>query len=233
MLAITSDIDWAHDDVILYMLSILEEYKIKATFFCTHEIKIKEIKKHELAIHPNFTRDKTDKETIQELMSLYPGAKGTRSHSLHMHTRLLEIYQSFGLEYDSNYILPNQVIKPFLLVNNVLELPIFFDDDFHFLESSDFGLNQFDLKRGGLKIFSFHPIHVFLNTEQISTYRKAKKYVHDPKLIEYKNKENRGTYDLLIDLCEYIKDNNIRSYTLAEINKIWRKHQCSDENRYA
>ena len=231
IIAITSDVDWAHDDVIKYMLSILDEYNIKITFFCTHEIKIKEMNKHELAIHPNFTKDKTDRETIQELMSLYPEAKGTRSHCLYRHSRLLEIYQEFGLEYESNYILPNQIIKPFFLPNNVLELPIFFSDDFHFLESTDFNLNRLDLEREGLKIFNFHPIHVFLNTEQINTYENAKKYLHEPKkLIKYRNASKKGTCDLFRELCDYIKANNIHSYMLQEVNEIWRGYHMMNRN---
>jgi len=222
IIAITSDIDWAHDEVIKYMLSILDEYNTKITFFCTHEIKIKEMSKHELAIHPNFTKDKTDRETIQELMSLYPGAKGTRSHSLYIHSRLFEIYQEFGLEYDSNYILPNQIIKPFFIANNILELPIFFEDDSHLLKSANFDLSQFDLGRDGLKIFNFHPIHVFLNTEQISTYEKAKKYLHEPAKLEKFRNPNKGTEDMFISLLDYLVDSGIRTLTLKEISDNYR-----------
>lgn len=223
MIAITSDIDWAHDEVIEYMLSILEEYNIKITFFCTHEIKIKEMNKHELAIHPNFTKDKTDRKTIQELMSLYPEAKGTRSHTLYIHSRLFEIYQDFDLEYDSNYILPNQTIKPFFIANNVLELPIFFEDDSHLLESTKFGISQFDLKGNGLKIFNFHPIHVFLNTRKTSDYQRAKKYLQEPRKLEKFRNPNKGTEDIFISLLSYVKDNGLKTFTLKEISDSYRR----------
>ena len=224
IIAITSDIDWAHDEVIKYMLSILDEYDIKITFFCTHKVEIKDMNKHELAIHPNFTKDRTDRETIQELMSLYPEAKGTRSHTLYIHSGLFEIYQEFGLEYDSNYILSNQIIEPFFIANNVLELPIFFEDDSHFLKSENFDLSQFDLKGNGLKIFNFHPIHVFLNTQKISDYTKAKKYLHEPaKLEKFKNTNKEGTNDLFTSLLNYMEDKDIKSLTLKGISDKYRR----------
>jgi hypothetical protein len=223
IVAITSDIDWAPDDVIKYMLSILGEYRIKITFFCTHGINVKEMKKHELAIHPNFTKDKTDEKTIHELMTLYPEAKGTRSHSLYIHSRLFNIYQGFGLEYDSNYILPGQIIEPFFIAKNILELPIFFEDDTHFLKSKNFDLNQFDLKRNGLKIFNFHPIHIFLNTQKVSDYVNAKNCLQEPAILRKYRNSDKGTEDMFIDLLNYLDNNDIDNLTLREVSDSYRR----------
>ena len=62
LIAISSDIDWAGDEVLSYMLAILDDYNIKATLFCTHDVSsIKGIEKHELAIHPNFISGRAER----------------------------------------------------------------------------------------------------------------------------------------------------------------------------
>ena len=38
--AITLDIDWAPEEVILHSMQILELFNVKATLFCTHESEV-------------------------------------------------------------------------------------------------------------------------------------------------------------------------------------------------
>ena len=224
VLAITSDIDWSEDEIITYMLGILKEYDIQATFFCTHDVShIQGIARHELAIHPNFTGEKTEPEVIQKLVMKIPQARGIRNHRLYLHSGLFGIYRDLGLEYDSNYFMPNQAVSPFFISPNILELPMFFEDDSYFLTSSDFTLNSLNLESNGLKIFNFHPIHIFLNTRHLSDYETAKDCFHHPhKLLQYRNK-GRGTHNLFIDLLKYIRDRGLRTYTMNEINSLWRE----------
>src|SRR6266850_2994693 len=177
MIAISIDVDWAHDDVINYLVSILDEYEIRSTIFCTHKINLKSIKGHEIAIHPNFTKEKTDYQTIQELMEIYPSAKGTRSHRLHFHGGLIEIYNEFGLEYDSNYYMPGQLIHPFTMFKGVVELPLYFSDDAPIADAASLPLKNGNLHKDGLIILNFHPIHTFLNSKNFSDYERAKKYM--------------------------------------------------------
>lgn len=223
LIAITSDIDWAGDEVISYMLAILDDYNIKATLFCTHDVSsIRGIKRHELAIHPNFISGKAEREVLRELKTLLPEAKGIRSHCLYFHSRLFDIYRELGLKYDSNYLIPNQIVRPFYISEKVLEIPIFFEDDLYISTSSDFTLDSLDIQSEGLRVFSFHPIHIFLNTRQLSDYEEAKKYLHEPsRLLRYRNKE-KGICNLFIELLEYIKSNHIQTRTLCEINSSWR-----------
>ncbi len=216
--AITSDIDWAEDEVITYMLDILDEYDCKATLFCTHDISsIKGIDKHELAIHPNFTSGRPEVEVLRELKTLFPKAKGTRSHCLYLHSKLFDIYRELDLVYDSNYLVSNQIVHPFYLSDNILEIPMFFEDDSYLSKSSDFTLASLDMQSDGLRVFNFHPIHIFLNTRQLSDYEDAKKYSCEPnKIAGYRNK-GEGICDLFIQLLKYIKSHDLETRTLGEI----------------
>ncbi len=222
--AISIDVDWAHDEVIEYLCAIFDQYRIRATFFCTHKITLQCVRKHELAIHPNFTRDKTEYQTLKELIELYPEAKGIRNHTLYLHGGLFDLYRQFGVEYDSNYFLPDQNIAPFLIVENVVELPMFFTDDaLHLINHDSYNVAERITKEKGLKIFTFHPIHVFLNTKDGSEYRKAKPYLRNPEELKKFRNRDKGTKDLLIDLLEYVKKNNIECCTLKEVSDAFKK----------
>lgn len=231
LVAITSDIDWAGDEVISYMLAILDDYGIRATFFCTHDVSsIKGIERHELAIHPNFTAGRAEVEVIRELKTLFPEAKGIRSHGLYLHGYLFNIYREFGLEYDSNYLIPNQMVHPFYISENVLEIPMFFEDDLYVSTSSDFTIASLNMQSEGLTVFNFHPIHIFLNTRRLSDYDHAKKYFRQPhRMLKYRNK-GKGMHDLFIELLEYIKSHHLRTCTLSEINSCWRRHASHSPN---
>lgn len=215
--AITSDIDWAPDLIIDYLASILNEYGIRITFFCTHKINLESIKKHELAIHPNFTKEKSDYDTIKELTEIYPAAKGIRSHGLYIHGGLYDIYKQFELEYESNFYMPGQVINPFVIFKGIVELPIYFSDDAPLSDPDSFNLADANLQAEGLKIFNFHPIHVFLNTNKYSEYERAKPYLQNPVELDKFRNPGTGTKDALIGLLEHIKWNHIKCYTLRDI----------------
>jgi hypothetical protein len=221
--ALSVDVDWAHDDVVNYIISILDDYSIRCTIFCTHKINLKSSKEHEIAIHPNFTKEKPDYQAIKELMEIYPNAKGTRSHRLHFHGGLIEIYNEFGLVYDSNYYMPGQLIHPFVMYKGVVELPLYFSDDAPIADSASLPVNNMDLHKDGLIILNYHPIHVFLNSKSYSDYERAKRYLQNPEeLLKLRNKD-KGTKDDLISVLDYIKQNSIKCSTLKEINDEFRK----------
>lgn len=228
LFAITSDIDWASDEVIRYMLEILYEYDIRATLFCTHEISsVKGIEKHELAIHPNFTRDKAEEQAIKELKGIFPQAKGIRSHCLYHHSRLFPIYHEFGLEYDSNCLIPNQIVHPFYASHDIIRIPMFFEDDHYISTSPDFNLTSLDMQSQGLRVFNFHPVHVFLNTVQPANYEAAKKYLQEPGKLLLLRKNERGICNLFVELLGYIKSHNLKTCTLYEVNHAYRRQTLS------
>jgi hypothetical protein len=224
-ISITIDIDWAHDKVLENCVSILDEYKVNVTFFCTHKHNVHIGNNHELAIHPNYNCNESYEETIRKLMKLFPKAKGIRSHGLHVDYKLYPIYKKYGLEYESNYFMYKQAnIKPFKMSNDILQIPIFFMDDSHIGRSinANYKLDQFNLKNKGRKVFVFHPIHIFLNTNNLKIYLDAKKYYHEPEKLKDFYNEGEGTCSLFIRLLDYIKLNSMKLYTMDEVNNIWR-----------
>jgi len=223
----SSDVDWAPEEVIEDTISLFNNFNVKCTFFCTHQSavlnSISQSPDFELGIHPNFlpllNGEKTSiEEVIQRILKVVPSAKGVRSHSLVQSTPLTEKFKEFGLEYESNTLLPYwNRIRPIKLWNGIIRLPINFEDDVHFMYRKGFqdcGLNH---KGGGLNIFSFHPIHIFLNTDSVATYNLARKHYQDSKeLIKYRNKTVYGTRDLLIDLLKGDRANFNESFTFSE-----------------
>jgi len=138
----------------------------------------------------------------------------------------MEIYEKLGIEYDSNYYMPS-IKKPepfFFEWVNVLEIPVFFCDDAHFMKSSKFDLSDINLDDSGVKVFLFHPFHVFMNSDSEQFYEKNKaNYKNIEFLSKNKQQEIEGTRNLFLKLLEYIEKNDIETRTLTEINDIWRR----------
>lgn len=227
MIAFTSDIDWAPDEVILDMLNIFESFNIKCTVFATHKSKIlheSPKKLFELAIHPNFNfllngQGGSIDEILDAILTEYPDAKGIRSHSMTQSSLLLVKFAEKKLVYDANHFLPYHTnIQPFKLWTGMIRIPYVWEDYVHWAYDNSFDDCKIDLNSHGLKIFNFHPIHVFLNTENSKRYESAKKYYHNAKeLVKYRNDKTKGTRDMLIQLLSFVKNNQSKSITLHEI----------------
>jgi hypothetical protein len=223
MIFFTSDIDWAPDEVIDDMLSIFDRYNQKCTLFATHDSSsINNAKcNHEIAIHPNFNslfandNNSNAERIIDNLMNLYPDSIGVRSHSLTTSSLLLDLFYKKGLKYDSNIFLPYLEVQPIELWNGFIRIPYNWEDDVHFLYKNSFQYSSLLVEKG-FKIFDFHPIHVFLNTEVESRYINAKPFYQNPKmLIKYRNSNTFGARTLLISLLESCQQQNIKTRTLS------------------
>jgi hypothetical protein len=142
-----------------------------------------------------------------------------RSHSLAQSTIILNKFSEKHLVYNANHFLPyHKGVKQFKLWTGMLRIPYNWEDDVHWTYGYNFEDSRIDLKDIGMNIFDFHPIHIFLNTENKYRYNEAKKYKDDiKKLTEYKNIEIKGARDLLIFLLEYCKQNKVNTKTHLEI----------------
>jgi len=216
---LTFDVEWATDEVLSYTLDILQEKNIKATFFCTHQTslldKMRENPNIELGIHPNFNfllngdfrYGKNYKEVIEYYLKIVPEAVSVRSHSLTQNSSILQAFSDFGLKYDCNLFIPlNGHIenKPFYCCNNkLIRVPYFWEDDVYCSSNEKPDINEY-ISYIGPKIFDFHPIHIFLNTENLSQYEK---YKHFPSE-SYINKNRIGIKNFFQDL---IKETNEHS----------------------
>jgi hypothetical protein len=223
-IALTFDIDWATDPVVEFLLNILDKNNlIKATLFCTHKSRIfKKLDKsqYEIAIHPNFNRTFAYKERIEELLEIFPGAKGIRSHGLLSSTNILLEAQKAGLEYEVNTFLPKYtgmyVTDRF---PGFKMIPYNYSDSHYLITKADQMFDDDVLSREGLQVFTFHPIHIFINTKNIEHYESIKSIYKIPEeLVKLINKEI-GVRTHFLKLIEMIQRNNIQTYTCSELIK--------------
>jgi hypothetical protein len=209
------DIDWAPEEVVADTLSLFEQYRVKCTLFATHESDVLSACDRELfevGIHPNFNpllngeSERSAAAVLDEILALYPEATGVRSHSMTQSTALLHLFSEKGLAYDANHFLPYWPnIEPYRLWNGMVKIPYNWEDDIHFMYGRDYAELGIDLDRDALSVFDFHPIHVFLNTENAARYERARAAYHDASELEqYVNRESYGARDALIHLLEHV-----------------------------
>lgn len=218
---LTFDIDWAPDFVIEQTLSLLGN--IPATFFVTHDsFLINQLKKNhqfECGIHPNFNPllegdfryGKNITAVLDYYLDIVPNAKSVRSHSMTQNSRILQCFTDKGLKYDCNHFIPyyiNADLKPWThWDNSLIKVPYFWEDDIQAIYDNSWKFKPKKLLRSkGIKVFDFHPIHVYLNTENLDRYQAAKPYLKDEKkLKEFINTKTYGTRDFLKELIKYEK----------------------------
>lgn len=218
---LTFDIDWCSDEILAYTLNIVEKYNLKVTFFITHETKLlkrmKENPNIELGIHPNFNfllngdfrYGKNIEEVINHYMKIVPEAISVRSHSMTQSSQILSYFSQCNLKYDCNHYIPQNAgirLKPWQYLNSSLvKIPYFWEDDLHCIHQDNWNINDY-INFEGLKVFNFHPIHIYLNTEHLDRYNNTrKKHYNHEELSFHVNNTSRGTCNFLIDLIERIK----------------------------
>lgn len=213
---ITFDIDWCSDEVLSFTLDILEKRKVRATFFVTHETplleKMRGNENIELGIHPNFNPllngefryGKNVNEVVGSFKKIVPEAVSVRSHSLAQSSPILNSFEKNELIFDCNTFIPQSSsipLKPWKYWSQTLiKIPFFWEDDVHCMYNWDWNIANI-LRTNGLKVFNFHPIHVFLNTEHLSRYENSREHHFSHiDLIDHKNEKNYGIHNFLSDL---------------------------------
>lgn len=217
VIAVTSDLDWAPVPTIEYFLDILENYNAKITIFATHKFQNRN---HEVGIHPNtVSTGKPFPEAISDILEIFPNAKGSRMHGLQIWSNLLLALPKFGISYDSSYYLPDQKIKPYKIFPNLVEIPIFWEDDLSMINDS-LRINIKSLKEQEnsefLYVYNIHPIHVFMNTFDMEFYNSWKKYYQNPnELQSRKNCKVYGAENALTSILETIDSTKL--VTLSQV----------------
>jgi hypothetical protein len=194
-LFLTLDIDWCHDDVLAYSIDLLERADVSATWFVTHDTplldRLRANPKFELGIHPNFNfllqgdfrNGSTAEEVVDRLLAIVPEASCVRSHSMTQSSVLLDIFYKKGLRYDCNHFIPIHLglkLEPFRLWNKLIRVPYSWEDDIDCLYSAN-GNHLMNINNEQLSVFDFHPIHIFLNTPELSLYERTRSFHHQPR----------------------------------------------------
>lgn len=215
-LFLTFDIDWAHDLILQDSIELIESAGAAATWFVTHDTllleRLKSNPKFELGIHPNFNfllngdsrNGSTAQEVVDRLINLIPYVKSIRSHSITQSSVLLDIFEASGLTHDVNHFIPAHTgmeLVPWVLWNGLVRVPYFWADDVACMCGPVDRIDKLTTCRG-LKVLNFHPIHVFLNTEDLSRYESTRHLHQNPsELIKYRY-EGEGTRTRLLDLIK-------------------------------
>jgi hypothetical protein len=222
-LFLTFDIDWAHDDVLSDTVELVEKANLTATWFVTHATQVlnrlKENKRFDLGIHPNFNfllqgrhdAGQTAEDVIKRCMEIVPDVRAVRSHSMTQSSGLLEIFKACGLTHDANHFVPHHTgieLKPWSIWNDLVRVPYSWEDDVHILYDTAGMLEKsprdiaMDMNDRGLKVFDFHPIHVFLNTESLDRYERTRPLHQNPSELIKHRYQGYGTRNRLIELLE-------------------------------
>jgi hypothetical protein len=193
------DIDWAHDVVLEDTIDLIEQAEVKACFFVTHDTRLlarlRANPLFELGLHPNFDPllrgegTRTARDIVMDLARVAPEAKVLRSHAMTTSGRWLELYREAGVTHLSNYLMFGDTnIHPFPQLNGLVEAPVHFADD-GLLFQRAMSAVSFDpdtellASGGGLRVYNFHPIHLFLNTESLDRYGASRPYADDPQVL--------------------------------------------------
>jgi hypothetical protein len=223
-IVITFDIDWAPDFVIDFVAQLLIEYHIKATWFVTHiSPAVQRLNNYpelfELGIHPNFrpgsSHGNTPEEVLQHCMKLVPNALSMRTHSLVQSSPLLaQIMAQTPIIRDVSLFLPHTpYIRPHEFWWNrhrLLRIPYYWEEDFEMQRPEPCWYLEPLLNIGeGLKIFNFHPIHIYLNSADMKPYNALRTNVPNPYEATSEQamtfiQKGEGTQTIFKELIEYL-----------------------------
>lgn len=206
---LTLDTDWAPEEVIAHSLEMLADADVAATVFATHPSPVLQSfcsESLEIGIHPNFNGildgdSKKASDIIDELLDHYPEAVGERSHSRTISAGILSLLQERGFLYDANQIIPYQPELTAYVFSGFARFTDYWQDDVFLTDRpKESGQPSVPLVGSGLKIFNFHPVHIFLNTDCLERYHAAKPHYHDPDALRsMRNTERYGIGDFFSD----------------------------------
>lgn len=212
---LTFDIDWAHDDIIRDTMRLLANSNACATFFVTHDTPVlNELRAQplfELGLHPNFNKilnvedcHLSANDVVKNLKAIVPEATAVRSHSTTFSSQLCNIFAKNGLSHDCNFFIPDfsQIeLKPWKNWLGMTMVPYFWEDDVACLDMNVAPVFNL-IEREGIRVFDFHPIHVYLNTESMARYEATKSMHHHPEELKKYRYEGFGARSQLIHLLE-------------------------------
>jgi hypothetical protein len=227
---LTSDLDWASEYCIENFLSIIDQFSIKATIFVTHESaairRASDEGRIELGIHPNFLQQSTHGDSInsvlKHVLDLVPRAIAARCHHHFTGPEIERALTNYGLRIDSNtHRHLEHGLTPIELANGLLRLPVFFEDDCHWIANKPWSFQDYeaDFFCPGLKILNFHPFLVALNAPDAAYYSRHKRHIPTLRADEATRlrHEGYGASTFLIEMIGAIHTAGHRFVTLSEM----------------
>ena len=183
MIHLTFDQDWAPAWATEQLAARVKDAGLEATFFVTHDCpslsSLRASGCFELGWHPNFLPGSSHGENVEAVLdhmaSIVPEARGARAHTLMRGTPILEAYKRRGLRYDGADLHDGVAdLEIFRSWTGVARIPIWFEDDVHLQRGLACELETLDLASPGLKVCTFHPVLVALNSVDLNSYGALK-----------------------------------------------------------
>ncbi len=183
--SVTVDVDWAPDCAIDGMAQRLAEMDVPSTWFITHDsAAIDRLRAspelYELGIHPNFltgsSHGRTPEDVIDHCRALAENPKAVRCHSLVYSSPLLSLLaDKLPLEVEASLLMPHAYwARPFeykLGQTSVVRMPTCWEDDYEWtVDVPCWNARDVLEQAEELAVFTFHPIHVALNSASPEPY---------------------------------------------------------------
>ena len=218
------DTDCGNEDVVKNTIDILlGNYINKFTIFATENFYIFNTLPPtvEIGLHPYISSISEAEEKISSLKNTFPLSVSLRNHTLFNSARLFPIYNRQGIRATSNYLsFLSKNITPIRLPYDINEYPIYFMDDAYIIlynHPDKFSVGSLKLNSPGLKVLTFHPIHIFLNTNDLAQYSKSKNNFNNIRKLKRNINKNKGIKNLFIDTLQYIKKEQMSIFTFSEL----------------
>lgn len=238
---LTFDIDWAPDFMIDFVAELLIARQIRATWFITHATPaLQRLRQYphlfELGIHPNFlpgsTHGNTPEAVLAHCTELVPESISVRTHNLVQSTPLLhQIMIQTPITIDVSLFMPHtphlRPVEYHWNQRTLLRLPFFWEDDMEMTHPApSWRLSPILSLGNGLKIFNFHPVHLYLNSSDMAPYQSLKQ--QNPQFTAITATEaashvqtTEGAQTLLLELLEHLTSLG-QSWRMVDIAKQWR-----------
>ena len=226
-IVLTFDTDWAPPFIIEDIISLIND--IPVTFLLTDKTVqkvLRNVSNIEIGIHPNFMPDSSHgtsrRQIIEHMLNIVPEAQIVRAHNLVQDSTILNLYVEYGLLYDLSLLeYKNLYIKPFRYWNGLIRIPYNFEDDIVCVLNEKI-LSIKWIEKAPILICDFHPIHVFLNSENMERYKTLRNQYDlnriKPKVIEqFVNRESIGIRDLFIGLLKQINSGIIHPCSVSDL----------------
>ncbi len=131
---------------------------------------------------------KNARDVLMQIKDIIPESVSIRSHSMCQSSYLLNLFSEVGFTHDVNQYIPfysNIDLKPWSLWNGLVRIPYNWEDDLYLISQNR--QNILDIARiFSFIVFDFHPIHVYLNTENLFRYESIRNLRCNESLIKYK-----------------------------------------------
>lgn len=214
---LTCDVDWASDFVIDDTLNFFNSLGVRVTWFATHETELNEkilASNHEIGIHPNFNfllngntggLASSYEGVVSKMLEYIPGAISMRSHSTAISSPILDFIKTVGINFESNIFVPyyHKILRPYEHYNGLLRVPYCWSDDVHLAYRWNYQSVLEVLRSQEFLCIDCHPIHIYLNSENLDRYDMARRELRDEKKLSgLRNSSSYGTRNFIEDLVK-------------------------------